>query len=375
MGDVRIRARGDVGLWNFAGKRERFVGVEVDDDLAPVLIAGIFAEAGLRNFAGGEFGVGSKRPMERVGEAEFLAGARFFFGVPERDNVICAFEIGGKFDEMNFAGAPVATWFDPDAGDLVVEIKDVLIAREVAIALEKAEAADVCVGENLMLERSGVVQRAPGEFVLFSANEEAVGVVNFGAIIVGFCFRVFAEPKHAGERRDAEGFNVRAFAHEDDSRDVGKSGFAGAHQKFIGACATRAFEETETVKGVVAFFGFGEPPFCENWKFLLAIGFAGVESEAARGGAVALAFAEHSEIAGAEKTGDFIPAIGIVEAIEEFEAGVTRVGGNAFIDFEISVVEEILHEANGLNVRGVELIYLNRNLVEIAGMKKFEMEG
>jgi hypothetical protein len=210
---------------------------------------------------------------------------------------------------------------------------------------------------------------------VFGANKQAVGVVNLGAVIVGFGFGVFAEPKHAGERRDAEGFEVGAFAHEDDSSDVGKCGFAGAHQKFISAGATRAFEETKTMKRVVAFFGLGEPPFCENGKFFFAITFAGVESEAARGGAVALAFAEHPEIAGAEKTGDFVPAIGIVEAIEEFETGVTGVSGNAFIDFEISVVEEILNKTDWLDVRGVELVNFDGNLVEIAGMKKFEVEG
>jgi len=58
----------------------------------------------------------------------------------------------------------------------------------------------------------GIVQRMPEHFATIHAGEQAVGVMNFGTVIIEFALGIFAEPKHARQGRQADGSDGRRFA-------------------------------------------------------------------------------------------------------------------------------------------------------------------
>src|SRR6187402_1330614 len=117
---------------------------------------------------------------------------------------------------------------------------------------------------------------------------------------------------------------------------------------------------------------FAEPPVSEDREFLAPIGFATVNGQAARGLTVALTFAEQPKIARPQEGAEFIPPIGFMELVQQLETGVARLGGNLLTDVQAAVVEEILDEADGLDVRERKLVYLHRLLVKVSRMEKFD---
>ena len=120
--------------------------------------------------------------------------------------------------------------------------------------------------------------------------------------------------------------------------------------------------------------GFAEPPVGEDGEFLGAVGFAAVEGEAAGGFAVALAFAEEAEVAGSLEGAEFVQLVGLVQRVEDAEAGVAGVGGNLVGDGEGAVIEEIADEADGLHMGEGELIHVDGFGEQVTGMKEFDFE-
>src|SRR5882672_364243 len=88
--------------------------------------------------------------------------------------------------------------------------------------------------------------------------------------------------------------------------DLADGRFTGVDEEFIRAGATHAVEDREQPQFRIANAWFAEPPVGEDGKFLRTAILAAVQREAARGFAVALAFAEQPEITRAKKRAEFI---------------------------------------------------------------------
>ena len=52
-----------------------------------------------------------------------------------------------------------------------------------------------------------IVERTPEHLAVAHVHEQAVAVVDFGAVIVELALGIFAEPEHARQRREADGFD------------------------------------------------------------------------------------------------------------------------------------------------------------------------
>jgi len=171
---------------------------EVDHELAFVCIVRIATSSRLKNFGDWKFTFGFAdvrihRPKKSVAEAESFIRRRPGRGIPEGDDIVRAFTARGQFDQVNFTVSPVAARFNPNTGDTVVRVEQVLVIGKDAIALKQAEAAHVVRGKDLVFERLGIPQRGPDEFVVLEAHKQTVAIVNFGTIVVGLSFGVFAE--------------------------------------------------------------------------------------------------------------------------------------------------------------------------------------
>ena len=52
-----------------------------------------------------------------------------------------------------------------------------------------------------------VVERPPESFAVAHVDEQAIAVVDFGAVVIKFAFGIFTEPEHARQRRHADGLD------------------------------------------------------------------------------------------------------------------------------------------------------------------------
>jgi hypothetical protein len=62
---------------------------------------------------------------------------------------------------------------------------EVLVALEVAVALDEAEAARVVETKGVHRERPGIVERAPDPLAGAGGEEQPVGVVHLGPEVLG----------------------------------------------------------------------------------------------------------------------------------------------------------------------------------------------
>ena len=61
--------------------------------------------------------------------------------------------------------------------------------------------------------------------------------------------------------------------------------------------------------------------------------------------------------------------------MEHAEARISGVGGNPFVEIQVSIIEGILQETNRLHMGGGEFIDADRLLVEVAGVKELNPKG
>ncbi len=137
-----------------------------------------------------------------------------------------------------------------------------------------------------MPQHGGVVERPPEHFAVLHVHQQAVAVVGLGPIVVEFALGVFAEPKHAGERGDADGGDGFAlgvhgrhgigFAEIQDALDVGNRGFTWLDEEFVRADAAHAVEDRIESELRVFLLWLAEPPIGEDRKFLGPIWLAGI---------------------------------------------------------------------------------------------------
>src|SRR5262249_29453898 len=145
---------------------------------------------------------------ERVANVEWLHRRRFGGWIPECDNIVGPFATRGEFHQVNVALTPIASRFDPDAGHVVIRIKQVLVTRELPIALQKAEAAHIVGGAGPVLQRRRIDQWTPEKGPVLLADGKAIRVMNLRPIVVRLYLRVFPEPKHTRQGRNADCFKL-----------------------------------------------------------------------------------------------------------------------------------------------------------------------
>ena len=94
-----------------------------------------------------------------------------------------------QLDQVQLAFAPIAVRRYPDAGNILVGVKQILVMIEIAVALQQAETPEIVRRENLVAQRRAVDQRTPHLFSAFQMQQQAVAVVDFRAVIVKLPFR------------------------------------------------------------------------------------------------------------------------------------------------------------------------------------------
>ena len=164
-----------------------------------------------------------------------------------------------------------------------------------------------------------------------------------GAVIVKLAFRVLAEPEHARQRREADGFDrLPVFVHGErrcwsrgNTTPPSMSRVVVSPGRMRNSYAPAQLTLSRIAKSrssLSSLLRLAQPPVGEDGKFLRAVAFAAVQRQAARGFAVALVFAEQPEIARAEKRAEFVQLVRLVQRIQHAEARVAGVDRNLVRD-------------------------------------------
>ena len=185
-----------------AGFEVRFQAADVQHHRADVV--GVGADQGVcKGGRGLDRGAGG--PVQLVGEIVGDLGLQHLLRAPEGDDVVVGFGVGGDLHQHHVTFAPVADGLDPAAGPGFVGGFQVLVVVEAALALDQAVALGGFVHEAADLQGMGVVQGAPEGLAVAGGHQEAVGIMDGGAPIIGHAGAVVAvEEEHAGERGDAD---------------------------------------------------------------------------------------------------------------------------------------------------------------------------
>ena len=312
-------------------------------------------------------------PVEAVFEVE-----RFFrrggdgFGLPEGDDVVPGLLTGGEFDEAYTALAKAFDGLDPDGGAKVVVGFEILKVFEVAVALAKAKAFQFGHFKEAEAHVATVVEGTPESGAAFDFDLEAIGVVDFGAEVVGFRVGVLAVPEHGGEGGEAEHFH--GFADIEAAGDEHAGGFAGHGGEAVGTGDAGSVEEGEAGEEFVILGGGDDPEMSEVGKLF---GFAadGVDGDASGGDAIAEFRGDGAEVAGAHEDEELEAAVGHAVWSEDAEAGVSGRSGGVGRDFDAAVVEEFGVEGDGFGLAGNEVEEADGFFEHPAGVEELDAEG
>ena len=204
---------------------------------------------------------------------------------------------------------------------------DVLIALEVAVALQKAEAARILKREGVHAEALEVGERAPEPVLVAVHEEQAVGIVDFGPVVAGTAVFLFTVEEHAREGSKADFLKVfGSLAGEERAFHVHDRGRSGRDDEAVGS--GHAFTVHERVDGDVPGVGGGlhDPEFLEVGE-LFALRRGGVQGEAAGIDAVVRIRSQRAEVGRAEENGHFVLVFGLVQRIMQTESGEVHVLG------------------------------------------------
>ncbi len=241
--------------------------------------------------------------MLHIGEIMAHARRQRLRGTPEGHDIVVEFGMQRDLDQHHRAFAPTARRFDPGRGAQLIPRLGVLIRRKVAPALHQPEPMRIAVGECRDLQRRRVRQHPPQLLPAAGQHLQPVAVVDRRAIIVEIAAVARPEPEHRGQWRDSHLGQIAA----------GDQRGAGGHQR-VGAAPDHEFERAgdraaveQRVDGDGARVGVGgmDPEFVEGGEFL-ALGAGGAQRQTAAGQPIAVAPAQHPEIAGALEHREFI---------------------------------------------------------------------
>ncbi|MNE33486.1 hypothetical protein D3C80_1271570 [compost metagenome] len=275
-------------------------------------------------------------PVHTIGELQRLAGSRALLRIPESDDVVVGFVRRGDFHQFDGALAPVALRLHPGARAQLVAVVEVFVAGEFATALEQAEALRILHAVGADREVFRVVQRTPDPLAVAGMDLQAGGVMQLGAEVVLLGRLVGTEQEHAGERRQAQ--LAHAVAQIDTRLHVDHGLDARTHDEAIGTGGTRRIEQGEDHQMLVLRFRTFDPELAEAREFLTGRQ-RGVQRQAAGGKPPGMALADDAEIAGAEERRDLVLLVGLVDRVEDAEAGVAEVLGGTLVELQRTEVE------------------------------------
>ncbi len=95
-----------------------------------------------------------------IGKGEGLAGLGRVLRHPGDDDIIVRLVLRRQFDKLDMAVAPIFFWLDPIARPRFIGEIEILVMVEIAVALEKTEAANVLIEKGRDLRARRIVQRA-----------------------------------------------------------------------------------------------------------------------------------------------------------------------------------------------------------------------
>ncbi len=275
---------------------------------------------------------------------------------------------------MHLALAPIALGLDPGARAQVVTVVEVFEAAELATALEQAEALGILDREGAHREVLGIVQRTPDPFAVAGMDRQAVGIVQFRAVVELRRRLVGAEQVHAGQRRQADAAD--GIAQIDPRLHVDHRVVARTQDEAVGAGGTRRIQQRVDHQMLVAGFRTLDPEFAEARK-LFSGRQRGVDRQAARGEAVGLALADHAEVAGAEQGHHLVLLVRLVDRIEHAEAGVADVLQRlrAVIEFQRAEIEVVRVVLDFMDAGGGDFVELHRGVELHALVVEAQLEG
>src|SRR6267154_4785436 len=132
--------------------------------------------------------------------------------------------------------------------------------------------------------------------------------------------------------------------------DIGNRRFSWTNEKRVSAHTAYGVQNRVEPQFFVLFVRFANPPIRKKGELLRAIGFAAIQGQASRRLAITLTSAKQAEIAGTQERAQFIKLLRPIQRVENFESGITRIGGDLVLDGQRPVIEEILHKPDGLHM-------------------------
>src|SRR5690606_7795751 len=121
---------------------------------------------------------------------------------PVGDDVVVPFIRRGDLDHFDATLAPLTLGLYPDARLVVVAHVQVLITRELTVALHQSETARIVLRKGGDQQALGIGKRPPQPLAVATVDGESVRIVYFGAVVICRTLLILAVEVHAGQRRD-----------------------------------------------------------------------------------------------------------------------------------------------------------------------------
>ena len=255
--------------------------------------------------------------------------------------------------------APIADGFHPAARAQLVAVVEILILVEVATTLHQAEAAWVVDTIAADVEALRVVQRTPDPLAVAGMNAQAFGIMQLRTVVGAWPGLVGTEQVHAGQRRDAELFDVLT---QVDLRLHLEHAVAPRFDfHAVSAGGTRRVEQCVDHQAAAIGLRLFDPEFAET-RELFARWQRGVDGQATRGETEYLALADDTEVAGAQHTHHFVVRTFGIDLVDHLEAGEAQILEVIRVQVEIAEVEHRRVVLDFLGAFGGHFVDLHRHI-------------
>ena len=218
---------------------------------------------------------------------------------PGRNDVVVNLVVGRDLDELYHSPAPLTDGLDPDTGAALVSHAVEVMVKD-AVALQKAEATRVLVGEGRGHRPRRIVERPPDPLARPAPHAQSVRIVNFRAPVDGVRFGLLRVPVHRGQGRDAQAVDVAA--QMDLLLDVHGHGLVAPHEEAKRTRDARAVEQSVNGHLAGAIRWGLDVDIREIRKLLGHAGHGGIDRDATRRDTVLIIGPDGPEIGGTEKS-------------------------------------------------------------------------
>src|ERR1700736_3521042 len=114
----------------------------------------------------------------------FSLGPQWLLGVPETADVVVNFFLGGNFDQLHRALAPIPDWFGPKTWPPFEIRFQILIGDEIPLTLHQPKTARIEVGECADLKIPGSGERPPKLLAPAIEDRQSIRIVHRGPKIL-----------------------------------------------------------------------------------------------------------------------------------------------------------------------------------------------